>query len=157
MTRAALVLGAAVWPGGVPSPALARRAQRAARLWHDKSVDFVVGCGGEGAHGPAEAAVIAALLAAAGVPRAAIRCEAASRTTRENVRQALPILRALGVREALIVTDPWHAPRALLIARQEGMAARAAPVAWAEQGWRTLARHLPREALALPAAALRWR
>lgn len=157
MIRVALVLGAAVWAGGVPSPTLARRAAWAAALWRAEKVDFIVGCGGVGRHGPAEAEVIAALLRAEGVPEAAIRQEAASGTTRENVRFALPIFRALGADQAVIVTDAWHAPRALLIARQEGVRAVAAPVPWRAQSARTLLRHIPREALALLAAAVRWR
>jgi uncharacterized SAM-binding protein YcdF (DUF218 family) len=123
----------------------------------EKKVDFVVGCGGVGRNGPAEGAVIADLLRAEGLPEDAIRVEPASRTTRENLRRALPILRALGADQAVIVTDAWHAPRALLIARQEGLRAAAAPVPWRMQAWRTLLRHLPREALALAATALRRR
>ena len=116
-----------------------------------------MGCGGIGRHGPAEAEVIAALLRAEGVPEGVIRLEPASRTTRENLRLALPVFRALGGDQAVIVTDAWHAPRALLIARQEGLPAVAAPIPWRAQSGRTLLRHIPREALALVAAALRWR
>ena len=45
----AVVLGAAVWPGGRPSPALARRAARAATLSAEGKVCGIVACGGFGA------------------------------------------------------------------------------------------------------------
>jgi uncharacterized SAM-binding protein YcdF (DUF218 family) len=120
-------------------------------------VDLVVGCGGLGRHGPAEAEVIAQVLRAEGVPEGAIRFEAASVTTRQNLVLALPILRAEGVDQAVIVTDPYHAPRALLIARQLGLSAVADGPGWGQIGPRQLARHIPREALALVATALHWR
>jgi uncharacterized SAM-binding protein YcdF (DUF218 family) len=155
--RLAVVLGAAVWPGGEPSPTLARRARHAAGLWQAGRVDAVLGCGGAGIHPPAEAAVIAAVLRRSGIPAEAIHCEDRSTNTRENLRNAAPILRRLGASEVVIVTDPYHAPRARLIARQEGIAARSDCPPWRDLGPRQLARHLPREALALVAAALRLR
>lgn len=118
----ALVLGAAVWAGG-PSPALCRRAARAAALWHEGAVRHLIGCGGIGRHPPSEAEAIRGLLVAAGVPDDRITCESASTTTRENVGLALPILAALGAREVVIVTDLWHQPRARLIARRLGLRA----------------------------------
>lgn len=157
MKRAALVLGAAVWAGGVPSPTLVRRARHAAGLWRAGRVDLVVGCGGLGRHAPTEAEAIAALLRAEGVPEGAIRLEPASRTTRENLALAVPILRDEGVDQAVIVTDPYHAPRALLIARQMGLRAVADGPGWRAIGPRQLARHIPREALALVATVLRLR
>jgi uncharacterized SAM-binding protein YcdF (DUF218 family) len=155
MTRAALVLGAAVWAGGVPSPALARRACHAAALWRAEKVDVIVACGGLGHHPPAEAEAIAAVLHTEGVPRDAIRLESASRSTRDNIARALPILRALGATRVVIVTDPWHAPRARLIARQAGLAAGTDSPPWCLRP--ALVRALLREAAALFAAVLRWR
>ena len=155
--RVALVLGAAVWAQGVPSPTLARRADHAAALWRAGKVDLLVGCGGLGRHPPAEARVMADLWRAAGVPAAAIALEETSTTTRANVTQALPILRALGATEVVIVTDPYHAPRAWLIARQAGLPARVSTPAWRSVGPRQWLRHLPREGVALIAALLRLR
>ncbi len=124
----AIVLGAAVWAGGVPSPTLRRRAEKGATLWHDGRVRAVLATGGVGVHGPSEAAVIAAVCRAAGVPEDALLTEDRSTTTEENLRNALPALQALGVRDVLIVTDFWHAPRAGLVARRLGLRPRLAPV-----------------------------
>lgn len=120
--RVALVLGAAVWPGGRPSPTLERRARHAAALWQAGEVGAIVASGGLGRHGPSEAEVIAALCHAGGVPEAALVLEARSTSTEENLRFSLPLLRAMGAREVVIVTDGFHAPRARLAARRLGLA-----------------------------------
>ncbi|MDO9525673.1 MAG: YdcF family protein [Gemmobacter sp.] len=116
----ALVLGAAVWPGGVPSPTLRRRADHAARLWSEGRVSRLIGCGGAGRHPPAEALVMRDLWRAAGVPDSAIAVETASTTTLENLRFALPLLRN-PAGPVVIVTDRYHACRARLIARHLGL------------------------------------
>lgn len=155
--RVAVVLGAAVWAGGVPSPALDRRARHAAALWRTGRVQAVIGCGGVGAHPPAEAEVIATILRAEGVPAAVIHTEADSTSTRENLRLAGPILQQLGAQDVVIVTDLWHLPRALLIARQEGLAATGDGPPWSARRPLNLLRQTLREALAFVAALLRIR
>lgn len=122
---AALVLGAAVWPGGEPSPTLRRRARHAANLFAQGAVSHVIGCGGLGRHPPSEAAVIRAICMAAGVPETAILCEDRSRSTLENIENALPLLRGLGCPPVVIVTDRYHAGRARLVARHFGLEATA--------------------------------
>ena len=65
------------------------------------------------------------LLISDGVPPDRITPEAASTTTEQNIRLALPILRHLGATRIIIVTDAPHAPRALLTARRLGLDASA--------------------------------
>lgn len=156
MTLVAVVLGAAVWPGGEPSPTLARRAAHAVALYRSGTVQGILGCGATGRHPPAESEVIARLCRAAGVPDAALLYDSCSRTTRENLLNAQAILRAQGAR-ALIVTDPYHAPRARLIARQIGLACTVSCPSWRLIGPRQWARHLLREGVALLATLLRQR
>lgn len=121
----ALVLGAAVWPGGVASPTLRRRAELGARLVLEGQAAAVIGCGGLGRHGPSEALVIAEICRAAGVPEDRVLVEDRSTSTEENIRFALPLLAGLGTNRVLIVTDRYHAPRAVLIARRLHLAAEA--------------------------------
>jgi len=121
----ALILGAAVWRDG-PSPTLRRRTLHAAGLYHAGLVGHLIPCGGLGRHPPAEALAMRALLLDAGVPADRITPEAASTTTEQNIRLALPILAGLGARQVVIVTDAPHAPRAVLTARRLGLTARAA-------------------------------
>lgn len=117
----AVVLGAAVWPGGEASPTLRRRAEEGARLWLEGRVRLVVACGGVGRHGPAEAEVIRAICVGLGVPDAAVLIEAQSTTTEENLLYARPLLEAAEARGIVIVTDRYHLPRAHLVARRMGL------------------------------------
>ena len=118
----ALILGAAVWADG-PSPTLRRRTIAAAALWHRGEVAAILCCGGLGRHPPAEAVAMRAILIAEGVPEAAILIEDRSATTAENLRLALPILRARGEVHVILVTDWYHAPRARMTARRMGLRA----------------------------------
>ncbi len=152
----AVVLGAAVWPGGTPSPTLVRRTQHAIALYKAGRVGAILGCGGTGRHEPTEAAAIARLCRDADVPDEAILSEPHSTTTRENLLNSLPILRDLGA-SAVIVTDAYHAPRARLIAWQIGLKAETDCPPLRAVGPRQWLRHLPREALALMATLLRLR
>ncbi|WP_417210609.1 YdcF family protein [Antarctobacter sp.] len=145
----ALVLGAAVRPGGVPSPALERRARHAAALWRDGHVRGLVLSGGERTHPPTEAEVMAQVCRDAGVPDAAMVLEPEASTTEENMRLARPILDALGAREVIVVTDRYHAARARLVARRVGLRARTScPRLTGAPVWR-VARAWTREAVAL--------
>lgn len=119
--RPALVLGAAVWPNGEPSPSLKRRALHAAQLFHEGKVTHIIGCGGLGQHPPTEAEMIGRLCEKDGVPADRIGFEANSHSTADNIRFALPLIRDLGAQSAVIVTDRYHAPRARLTARRLGL------------------------------------
>ena len=88
----AIVLGAAVWPGGAPSPTLIRRAATAAALWHAGAVGGIVATGGVGRHPPSEAELIRLLLAERGVPERAVLIEDRSHTTLENLANARALL-----------------------------------------------------------------
>jgi uncharacterized SAM-binding protein YcdF (DUF218 family) len=148
----ALVLGAAVWAQG-PSPALVRRAMRAAELWRQGSVRHIVTCGGTGLHPPSEAEAARSLLIAAGVPPDAVSTEARSVNTRQNIGLALPVLRALGATRVVVVTDRWHAPRARLIARRLGLDAASAHPPLTRQRVARQVRSALRE---LPALVWHW-
>lgn len=153
--RPALLLGAAVWSGGTPSPALRRRTLHAARLWREGRVTHVICCGGKGRVLPAEAEVMRALLLAEGLPPEAILLEDRSTTTHENLLLALPLLATLGAREVVVVTDLTHAPRARLIARGLGLRATTSSPPLRGAHPRTLLRQALRE---LPATLLAlWR
>jgi uncharacterized SAM-binding protein YcdF (DUF218 family) len=106
---AIVVAGCRVMPDGAPSPALARRVDRAVALWRGGAAPVLVFTGGVGDHGPAEGEVAAAYARAAGVPDGAILVEAASTSTEENAAGAAELLSAQRV---VVVTDTYHVFRA---------------------------------------------
>lgn len=118
---------------------------------------MILGCGGLGTHPPGEAEVIARICRAAGVPAEAILRDDRSTTTRENLTNALSILSRIRPSAVILVTDPYHAPRARLIARQIGLVASTRTPRAGSIGPRQWFRHGPREALALLATFLRLR
>lgn len=119
----ALVLGALVRPGGVPSPSLKRRALCAADLWHRGEIRAILVSGG-GAVGETEAEVALRLCHAAGVPSEVLFAEVRARNTFENLQLSLPLLDQLGRGPMILVTDRYHAARALMTARHFGLQAQ---------------------------------
>ncbi len=97
------------------------------------------------------------LLISNGIPADMIHCETNSTTTYENLRNAQVILKALGISDVCIVTDRYHGPRAIMVARALGL--RATHDAPANIGVPIGLRlkHICREALALTVYAVRLR
>lgn len=119
--RVALVLGAKLLPDGRPSRALRRRADHAAQLWHAGRVDRIVVSGGMAQAGKTEAEAMADLLQGTGVPDHAITREDHARNTWQNIALSQPLIPEGA--EVVLVTDRYHAPRARLIARRQGIIA----------------------------------
>lgn len=124
----ALVLGARVRPDGTASPSLERRALMAAGLWHGGAVGVILASGGSAGGLPSEAKAIAGICKAQGVPESALLLEQHARTTEQNLRYALKLLRSRAGAEPLpqvtLVTDLYHQPRARLVARRLGLRCR---------------------------------
>lgn len=116
---AMIVLGAQVNPDGSPSVQLEWRLSAALDVYKLKRTPIVV-TGAQGADEPAtEASVMAAWLTARGVARDDIRLDDTSFNTRENIANAMKFMP--GVKDVLIVTSDYHLPRAMQIARDQGL------------------------------------
>ena len=115
---AALVLGYALDPAGRPQPSLIARVEHAAELQRRGLVGHIVVSGGAARAGVTEAEVMRELLIARGVPPELIHLEDRARSTEENFACARPILARLRARRVLLVTEPWHMPRAELQSRR---------------------------------------
>lgn len=121
-----LVMGAAQYDG-VPSPAFARRLDKAQELYERGCAERIVVTGGnQPGDRFTEGEAGARYLAARGVPAAALVAETKSRSSLENLKLSRPLL--TGTR-LLIVTDDLHAYRTELLARHLGLEASVAPVA----------------------------
>lgn len=124
---AAIVLGAAVWDGQ-PSPVFQGRIDHALWLYEHKYVDKLIFTGGRGAEDEsAESEVAKAYAIAHGVPEGDILVETASTITEQNLYNAKEIGDSQGLSSYLIVSDPLHMKRAMLMAEDAGMKASPSP------------------------------
>ena len=118
---AAIVLGAAVWQGE-PSPVFAARIDHAIDLYRTGRVQALIFTGGVGiGDNVAEADAGKAYAIEHGVPTEAIFTETHSRTTYENYRNAEGIIQREGFERILVVSDPLHMKRAIMMAEDVGL------------------------------------
>ena len=117
----AIVLGARVYDSGRPSPWLTYRLDAAAELYLSGRVDalLVSGDGREGAHD--EPGTMRDYLVDAGVPPQAVVLDTAGYDTYDTCVRAHEVF---GVSQALVVTQDFHAPRAVTLCRQAGIDAQ---------------------------------
>lgn len=120
-----LVMGAAQY-NGEPSPAFARRLDKAYDLYRAGCAGRVVVTGGkQPGDSFTEGGAGVRYLVARGVPTSALVAETQSRSSLENLRLAKPLLAG---KRLLIVTDDLHAYRTELLARHLGLEAQVARV-----------------------------
>jgi len=125
---AILVLGASVWPGERPSPTLRARTEHAIRLYQSGLAPHLLLSGGEGGgQPPSEAEVMRRLAAAAGIPDEAMLLDERATSTWESIQWASQVMRERGWRTLLIVSDPFHLPRAKVMAGDVGLTAWVSP------------------------------
>jgi SanA protein len=124
----AIVLGNRVYPSGAPSPELAERLGTGLALYQAGRAGKIVVSGGvKGSYN--EPAAMAAWLEARGVPRADVIQDGGGHRTAATMADAV----ALGIRSAHVVSQGYHLPRALFLARKAGIDATGVPaVAWRE-------------------------
>ena len=122
---AAIVLGAAV-EGDAPSPVFRERIAHAIDLFEGGRVQHIVFTGGQGEGDTlAESEAGRAMALAAGVPEESILVETESGTTMYNLVEAQLLMRDAGLQTALVVSDPLHLRRAMEMADDLGLDARA--------------------------------
>jgi len=92
---------------------LHRRAEVAARAYHELRPRFVIASGGRPWNGVAEASALRDYMLAEGVPDSAIVRELLSLTTVENAIYSSEIMRDAALSRPLIVTSDWHVARAV--------------------------------------------
>lgn len=120
--RAAIVLGAAQY-NGTPSPVLQGRLDHAAGLYLADSVDIIVVTGGgQEADITTEAkAAYDYLRINVGISDERLRLEVDGTSTFEQLAATARFLESEGINEVVLVTDPYHARRAQLVAEEVGL------------------------------------
>ncbi|BAZ28250.1 hypothetical protein NIES4074_06810 [Cylindrospermum sp. NIES-4074] len=124
---AAIVLGAAVW-GKQPSPVFRERINHAINLYQNGYVSTLIFTGGVGARDELAEAIVGKRYAMAkGVKDSDILTETQSRTTHQNLKNALKVASAYPLTKFLIVSDPLHMKRSVLMAQDLGIDAYPSP------------------------------
>jgi len=122
-----IVLGAAI-AGDKPSPVFRERINHAITLFRQDLASKIIFTGGKGdGETHAESEVAAAYAVNRGVPKSAILIESQSRTTRQNLLEAKAIMDVNALATAIIISDPLHLKRALMMAKDVGILAVASP------------------------------
>lgn len=123
----AIILGAGT-SGGEVSPVYRERINHGIWLYENGYVDYIIVTGGTGdgeTVSDAEAARDYAI--SVGVPSDIIIVEAKSTITEENIENAKVIMDAYSLEDAIIVSDPLHMKRAMLMCKDYGIQAYSSP------------------------------
>lgn len=136
----AIVPGALVKPDGEMSAMLADRVEQAAALWHAGKVEKILVSGDHGSWEYDEPGTMRKALVAGGVDPADVFEDHAGFETWATMVRARSIF---NVRDAVVVTQGFHMPRALFLAEQAGIEATGLTAdlhQWGYQGDKSSAR-----------------
>jgi len=121
--EAIVVMGVAQYDGR-PSPQLQARLDHVITLWNAGTAPLVVTTGGnQPGDRFTEAEASRRYLVEAGVPESAILLEDRGSSTLDSLRRVHDILAGQEITDILIVTDPYHAARSQMVARDSGLVA----------------------------------
>lgn len=123
----AIVLGAAVSDNEV-SPVFRERINQGIRLYENRYVEKIMITGGYGEGNQYSDAYIGMQYAMKlGIPKEDILIEEKSTITQENLENAKGIMKQNGLQSALIVSDPLHMKRSMLLAEDAGIESYSSP------------------------------
>ncbi|WP_299192313.1 YdcF family protein [uncultured Erythrobacter sp.] len=144
--HSAIVLGAAV-DTDTPSPVFAARIDHAVTLYKQGRVSDIYFTGARSPEDTiSEAAAARDYAIAAGVPASDIIIEESSRTTHQNLSEVRDMHSVVSVPSVIIVSDPLHLRRALVMANGMGFDAQASATPTTRyRSWSTKAPFLLRE------------
>jgi SanA protein len=139
-----VVFGAGLAPGGEPSPILAERLETALLLWRNGRIERLLLTGNSDPYHD-EIRSMHRYLTKGGVPERAISVDLDGVSTFDSCWRARGVF---GVQRAILVTQAFHLPRAVYLARAAGIDA----VGVRAGGGRWMAPYVWRELLARPLA-----
>lgn len=124
---AIVVLGAAQYVGK-PSPVLRARLDHAISLWKRQVAPTLIVTGGTGeGDTTSEAAVSQRYARQRGVPAKAILLETEGRTTSQSMAGVAALMGSQGRKDVILVSDPFHMFRLIILARRHGLQPYASP------------------------------
>ncbi len=122
-----IVMGAAEYRGQ-PSPVLRLRLDHAAELYRKKLAPYLMTTGGQGGDPSfTEGGVGRSYLVEKGVPAEAIIVENAGASTVYSLASAAEILKRMGLRSCIVVSDGYHLFRVKRIMAKDGFTAWGSP------------------------------
>lgn len=123
----AIVLGAAISDGEV-SPVYRERINHAITLYEEGTVDFIILTGGfgEGSY-KSDSQVAKEYALSQGIPEEKILIEEKSTITEENLEFSKEVMEENDLETAIIVSDPLHMKRAMLMAKDYNINALSSP------------------------------
>lgn len=146
-----LVLGTKTYQGDKYNPCLVARVQHAVDLYKTNYAPKLLFSGGETKNGTNEAQIMKEIALYLGVSEEDILLESASTSTYENLLFSKKIITAKQFNTVLLVTEPFHLPRAILVAQKIGLQFSSSPaiqsICWQKNGY--FSRHFLREPLAI--------
>jgi len=123
----AIVLGAAASDDGV-SQVYKQRLNHAIKLYNDNSIEKIIVTGGKGeGNNFSDAFMAKTYLVSQSIPEETVLLEEQSTITQENLQNSKKIMDEEGYKTALVVSDPLHMKRAMLLAKDTGMEAYSSP------------------------------
>lgn len=123
----AIILGAGT-SGTEPSPVFKERLNHGIWLYQNGYVKKLILTGGFGEGCQYSDSYIAMLyVESVGVPRETILCEEKSTITQENIKYAKQMMEEENFRTAILVSDPLHMKRAMLMAKDTEIEAYSSP------------------------------
>ncbi|HTH75819.1 MAG TPA: YdcF family protein [Trinickia sp.] len=141
----AIVLGNTVYRNGSPSPRLAARLNRASQCYEQRQCRLIFVSGGVGASAIDEAVAMREYLMRRGIPADKIVVDSAGRDTWATAKNASTFMRDHGLSSAIVVTQYFHLPRAMLALRRFSVpdVSGAYPRFWEVRDFYSIAREVP--------------
>ena len=124
---AAIILGAATYNGTI-SPVYRERVNHGITLYKEGYVEKLIVTGGMGNDNyESDARTAKQYAISQGIPESDILTEETSTITQENLENAKVIMEDNGYVTAILVSDPLHMRRSMLLARDAGITAYSSP------------------------------
>jgi uncharacterized SAM-binding protein YcdF (DUF218 family) len=149
---AILVLGAKSYKGNFYNPCLVERVKHAVELYKQNYSNKLIFSGGNDREdGENEAETMKKIAVSMGVLSDDIILEKQSTSTYENLKFSQDIIKLKNYKTIILVTEPYHSPRAALVAKHLGINTSLSPAVNSQcwQKWKYLSRFFIKEPLAV--------